>query len=304
MTQKELHTLIEKYSNETASEQEVKLLDSILSSAENDLIKSGLKDFDKIKTKQRIFKKIKKNTEKSRFSYIYRIAAAVIILIGISSFFVFQNSSIESSNIVFNDTIKPKTIYLPDSSKVILNSNSKLVYSENFNESIREVFLDGEAYFDVYKNKSKPFIVQTDELSTKVLGTEFNIKEGNEDITVTVTEGLVSVSNKVNSLNILPNQQIIFDSNSNKLVKKEVASSHFNLWYQENINLNNLTLSELAEILENLYDISVEFVNEEDKSEKMSISFNRNESIDQILERINFVNKVKFKKKDNEIIVK
>ena len=60
----------------------------------------------------------------------------------------------------------------------------------------------------------------------------------------------------------------------------------------------------LAEILENLYDISVEFVNEEDKSEKMSISFNRNESIDQILERINFVNKVKFKKKDNEIIVK
>ena len=243
MTQKELHTLIEKYSNEMASEQEVKLLDSILSSAENDLIKSGLKDFDKIKTKQRIFKKIKKNTEKSRFSYTYRIAAAVIILIGISSFFVFQNSSIESSNIVFNDTIKPKTIYLPDSSKVILNSNSKLVYSENFNESIREVFLDGEAYFDVYKNKSKPFIVQTDELSTKVLGTEFNIKEGNEDITVTVTEGLVSVSNKVNSLNILPNQQIIFDSNSNKLVKKEVASSHFNLWYQENINLNNLTLS-------------------------------------------------------------
>lgn len=303
MTQKELHILIEKYSNGTASDEEVKLLNSILLSAESDLIKSELSDFDKIKTKERIFKNIQKNTKKSRFNYVYRIAATVVILLGVSSFFLIQNSSMESSTIVFNDALAPKTIYLPDSSKVILNSKSKLVYSDSFNEAKREVILDGEAYFDVYKNKSKPFIVQTDKLSTKVLGTQFNIKEDNEDITVTVTEGLVSVSNKVDSLKLLPNQQIIFNSNSNKLVKKDVASNHFNLWYQENINLNNLTLLELAKILENLYDISVEFINEEDKNEKMSISFNRNESIDQILERINFVNKVKFKKKDDEIVV-
>lgn len=303
MTQKELHILIEKYSNGTASKEEIQLLESIISSAEKNVINNDLKNLERKAVKARILKNIKKKNRKPQFNQIFKIAASIILLIGISSFFIFQNINKVSNTLVYNDTGKPKIIYLPDSSKVTLNSKSELVYSDKFNEALREITLKGEAYFDVTSNKEKPFIVKTKGLSTKVLGTEFNIKESEETITVTVAEGLVRVSNSLDSLKLSPNQQIVFNSKSKQLQKKNVIAYHYNLWFHDEIDLNNLTLYEVAKILQNLYNTSIEFRDEKDKEVKMSISFNRNEDFDQILKRINFVNDVNLKKKGNEIEV-
>lgn len=304
MTEDKLHILIEKYSNGTASEEELLLLEKVLAKAEKNVIDSSFSDFDRAETKERIFNAIKTKTKRHQFNYVFKIAASILVILGIASFMMFQNFSTPIDNVVYNDTGAPKYIYLPDSSKVILNINSELKYTDEFNKYTREIVLNGEANFSVTSNKSKPFIVHTKHISTKVLGTEFNIKENDGHTSVTVTEGLVRVSSESDSLKLLPNQQVVFSSKSKQLEKKEVTASHFNLWYKDEINLKNLSLYEIAEILENLYNTNIHFENENDKNIKMSISFNRKEDLNQIIKRINFVNKVKFKKKANEIIVK
>jgi ferric-dicitrate binding protein FerR (iron transport regulator) len=303
MTEKELHQLIEKYSKGEASEEEILLLEQILSSSEMD-VKANFwnSSEERLETKNRMYKNIKSQLKTHRLSYVLKIAASFLVLLGIASFVFFQNTN-SFTTVVYNDTGVPKYIYLADSTRVILNTNSELTYTDEFNKSSREVSLKGEANFDVTSNKNKPFIVHTKSLSTRVLGTEFNIKESNENVFVTVSEGLVEVSNELDKLQLEPDQQVVFNSRSKQLEKKTVTSGHFNLWYEEEINLVNLSLYEVSKILENLYDTSIEFKREKDKDIKMSISFRRDEDLNQIIKRINFVNKAKFKKKASEIIV-
>jgi ferric-dicitrate binding protein FerR (iron transport regulator) len=80
-------------------------------------------------------------------------------------------------------------INLPDGSKVVLNANSKLEYPPGFSNNTREVYLDGEAYFDIAHDPGKPFIVHTGSISTRVLGTAFNINayRSQQFVEVTVT---------------------------------------------------------------------------------------------------------------------
>ena len=98
-----------------------------------------------------------------------------------------------------------------------MNSESKIQYFNNFNQSGREVHLEGEGYFEVKKNQDKPFIVTTSDIRIKALGTTFNIKAYPEEKTIetTLVEGKLEVesgiSGKVNKLATLePNQRVTF----------------------------------------------------------------------------------------------
>lgn len=106
-----------------------------------------------------------------------------------------------------------KRVVLPDSTKVHLNSGSKLVYNKKFNGSTRQVYLSGEALFDVSKNPSRPFLVNTDKMMVRVLGTVFNVKcyETSENVEAMVVEGKVEVRLKQDAekkVILLPSEKI------------------------------------------------------------------------------------------------
>ncbi|HTE29390.1 MAG TPA: FecR family protein, partial [Chryseolinea sp.] len=183
-----------------------------------------------------------------RFPYT-RVAAAVaaLVLASVSIWYVTYNGSQqmlisseeqESLSFIeeFNTTGTLLKIHLSDGTVVDLENNSRLKYRKDYTgEKVREVYLKGEGVFDVAKNPKQPFLVYSDEVVTKVLGTTFRIKAYEEDkqITVSVLEGKVSVyseahqrdpsgQSEVNGVVLAPNQRVVY-SHSEKTFNKTLV---------------------------------------------------------------------------------
>jgi len=140
--------------------------------------------------------------------------------------------SAERNIVRFNTTAKPVTILLEDSSRVTLAPESELTYPMKFAREKREVHLKGEAFFQISHNASRPFLVKTNELVTRVLGTSFTVRSFEKDAkaSVSVRTGRVSVyakedepgtrsPDKVMGVILKPNQQVLFDKRESRLVK-------------------------------------------------------------------------------------
>ncbi len=120
---------------------------------------------------------------------LYRVAAALLILIGIGSALLYMNNKdLFSSLIVVATTEDQKNleVTLPDGSIIFLNRNTQVTYSRNFGERERSVALTGEAYFEVARDESKPFTVDAGKARVKVLGTTFNVRASDQDSPVEV----------------------------------------------------------------------------------------------------------------------
>jgi ferric-dicitrate binding protein FerR (iron transport regulator) len=159
--------------------------------------------------------------------------AAAAVLVGAISFGAWKFSSagkaetasaeqVQENEIVAKRGTKSKLL-LPDGTQVWLNSDSKLIYNSSFDDSLREVTLDGEAYFDVVKDVKRPFIVHTSGINIRVLGTAFNVKSYAQEATIeaTLVRGLIEVEkyNEPKSSRILlhPNEKLIFNKPTEKV---------------------------------------------------------------------------------------
>jgi transmembrane sensor len=171
--------------------------------------------------------------------YWHSIAATLILMMGIGWYLATKETK-QASTIAYrkilseikeplmeqaNLTNKPRLIVLEDGSSIVLQPHSKITFPAHFDGTRREVFLSGEAFFEVSKNPDKPFYVYASTLATKVLGTSFKISafENAKDIKVVVKTGRVSVfpiteeavsdqhaENKLGGMILTPNQQITF----------------------------------------------------------------------------------------------
>jgi transmembrane sensor len=178
------------------------------------------------------------------FAKIFQYAAAVIVLgiAGLSLYFqdikdVPQAQTLATTSheqiAVKNNELKSKKIVLQDGSTVLLEPGSEVRYDQDFRNK-REVFLSGEAFFEVTKDAAHPFVVYTDEVTTKVLGTSFRIiaNKSGKEVVVAVKTGKVSVFTKSNAdkfqstnsreITLTPNQQAIYKRNEHVVVKKVV----------------------------------------------------------------------------------
>ena len=131
----------------------------------------------------------------------YGAAAAILVfmLIGTGIYFSrspLQDTIYQTSNVVENTTLKVKTVFLPDSSKVVLSPHSKIVYANNF-EGNRRIEVEGDVYFKVKKDKKHPFQVFCNETTTTVLGTSFTVTgQKKEGVMVQLYEGSVQMNVK------------------------------------------------------------------------------------------------------------
>ncbi|HYC86578.1 MAG TPA: FecR domain-containing protein [Chryseosolibacter sp.] len=181
-------------------------------------------------------------------------------------------------------------VKLPDGSKVILNNDSKLEYPESFSgKSTREVYLTGEAYFDIVHDPSRSFVVHTGKITTVVLGTAFNIRAypGQDAITVTVTRGKVKVSNERQVLGILsPDDQITFHKNQQQAQLTTVNSKDVITWAEKDIYFDNVSMAEAAEQLSERFQVSITFENKNVEACRFTATFVKGEDLRQILDVI------------------
>jgi ferric-dicitrate binding protein FerR (iron transport regulator) len=297
--------LLHKYLNDEATNEEQQFLVKYynLFSAEPDVI-SLLSDAQKEKIKDEIHSSIWENIDKHadadkkiiplRPRFIKIAAAAIIIGIFGSVGFLFLRNK---PGIILPKSYsahkqKPNLfLVLPDGSRVILSYGSKLSYASSFDGlAKREVYLTGEAFFDIKHDNSKPFIVHTGKVKTTVLGTAFDVRAvpGDKTVTVTVTRGKVKVSDNNRLLGIIvPNQQITFNEQKSISTQSSIDAKSYTLWTaQDDLYFEDVTFSEAAKVLEGRFKIKILFTDQLIQSKHFTSTFARSASLDQALKSI------------------
>jgi ferric-dicitrate binding protein FerR (iron transport regulator) len=195
---------------------------------------------------------------------------------------------------------------LPDSTQVWLNAASTLEYPQQFASGAREVYLTGEAYFDVKHADKKPFLIHTGKVTTMVLGTAFNIKAypGRENIIVSVSRGKVRVNYETKEVAVLTQgQQVKVNNNNNTMVQKKVAITEAAPWQQGNLVYDDETISDVVADLERNYDVTIRIQSEAVANERISTSFRREIGIESALKVLCNLTETQLKLEHNMYVI-
>jgi transmembrane sensor len=248
--------------------------------------------------------------------YWYAIAASILLIFAAAAWYMQQDKKEVTPDKFAEEATTPKpkpqnsmrqTIHLPDGSTVVLNANSRLNYPPSFSGSNREVFLSGEAFFDIKPDAQKPFLVHTGRITTRVLGTAFNIKAYSTDklVEVTVTRGKVQVLKDNRSLGLLTASQQISCSNDNekKVLQKTVDIRPVIAWKPEEIYFNDITMEEALKQISERFSMEVVFANAVVKPCRVTATFSGDDQPDEILAVICAVSKATYTINGNKIII-
>ena len=186
------------------------------------------------------------------------IAAVLIAVCGICIFFFNYLKSGPEVMLSIQTTDKSKTDTLSDGSIITLNKNSLLYYPKQFNGDKRLVKLQqGEAFFKVAHNKSKPFIIKVNDLEVLVVGTSFNIKNRDTSTEVIVETGIVQVSRKKIVIKLTPKEKIDINSRTGVYKMGYSADFFYNYYRTNQISTNNTPLWRVAEVLSEIYNVEI-----------------------------------------------
>jgi len=222
-----------------------------------------------------------------------------------------NNKASSKEKVSTNSIIIPKggeyNLTLSDGTKIWLNSHSKLKYPTRFTGKERIVELEGEAYFDVSKNKDFPFIVKMNGIQIKVLGTSFNVNaySDEDEIITTLVEGKVEVSDILREQKeiLTPNDQYSINIHNGNYKKTIVDTDIFTAWKDGRFVFNNEKLENIMVRLSRWYNVEVFFQNNEAKNIRFSGDLARYEDFNSILEMIEMTEKVKFNIKNRSVLV-
>jgi len=245
----------------------------------------------------------------SMFKMYFKIAASVLLILSLGLYFGSNYINTSSQYTEINAASgKTTEVLLSDGSKIILQAKSRLKFPKVFSGENREVFLyEGEAFFDIAKDPGRPFIVTTKKVSTKVLGTAFNISfyEDQQEMSVTVVRGKVSVSNSDGNQVLLdPDQQVVINKVSGSFKKSAVDARENIGWTEGRIQLNNQTMMHAAELLEKRYDINIKFASPEIHVIRFTATFDKTDSLISILNDISRINQLTYTIESKEVIFK
>lgn len=261
--------------------------------------------------------KDQKSKKRILLSQFARIAAIILLpilsIIGIRLYLDNGKPKLEhrSNELVEYFVLKGETciITLPDSSQVTINSGSILIYPQHFDEHERYVYLNGEAYFDIVKDQSKPFIVKTNDLQVEVLGTKFNVSAYSDDLNITTSleEGEVQLNfnNKnLSSLKLQPNDQIIYNRISNDISKRQLKQENIAGWRKGDLIFHRATINDIIRNFEYRYDITVFLNSNSYEKDILTVKFIHGESLEESLDILRqIIPKFQYKIKDKKVFI-
>lgn len=324
--------LLKKYQLGKASKEERKFLESyydlfqIEPEQQHTLNNEGKKQLQE-KLNERIWKNILRKEDgraiirRMNISFT-RVAAAAVILIMISGFYFLLHKEKESHSPIAKNENRTRNviraqisqhekenrvIFLPDGSTVFLSPGSRLNYPSTFDGmKKREVYLQGQAFFDIKHNVERPFIVNTGKVKTTVLGTAFNINAeiGESKITVTVARGRVRVSDPHKTLGIItPQEQITYNTKEETSTLTRVTDETYLSWKNADLFIDNLTLAEAAKLLEEQYDIRIIIKDSSVREQRFTATFPKNEKLEEAVKSISEFNGLSYKIDGDESLV-
>ena len=193
-------------------------------------------------------------------------------------------------------------VTLADGTVVTVNAGSKLVYPQAFSGATREVELQGEAYFKVHHDAKHPFIVKANGISTKVLGTEFNIRSrSRKDTHVTLLQGSVLVSSSATAKRLKPGEDASF--NDGRMIVRSVDTEEFTAWKEGEFYFDNETLLDIAKEIGKWYNVSVIFQSPAKMQTRLFFAAPRDGGIEELLEVLNSLDKAKFTYHNGQVVI-
>ncbi|MCH7403175.1 FecR family protein [Belliella kenyensis] len=248
--------------------------------------------------------------QKNRFFTWNWFRVAAILVLGASlTFLLFQKeveSEVEGFALVEKLTNKgeKRSFGLPDGTRVWLNSNSSIIYPEQFTDSMRVVKLVGEAFFEVFEDKSKPFKVESHGVITTALGTSFNVRStGNSKTMVALLTGSVSISSNTPNLKsqiLMPYQKLDYDAGKDDFQVSSFDPESITGWKDGKLIFVNESLKDVMEKLELWYGVQI--VVNKAPNKKWSFSGEYvNQSLEVVLKSMSFIEDFKFEINDKQV---
>lgn len=317
--------IYKKLTGEISPEENIEFDKWLAESDENELLFRRMKDVwhdgpftPRIKGQENTYKiitgKIKdsraysqdgKVREIQRRSYPwYRIAVIIILFATVLSVFYLNQSSDEhqqaSSSAITtksNPAGQKTRINLPDGSICWLNSESEIQYQENFSDSARDIYLKGEAYFEVAKNEQKPFRVHTASMTVRAIGTVFNINSfpGGSVETVTLAEGRIAVEFENASYpEVMPGEAVEFNTQTKQSVKLQVDVDRHTCWKDGELVFDEDNLSGIILKMERWYGVEITVHGEIPKDLRFKGRF-KNQLLENVLVSMQYGQKFDFR---------
>ncbi len=245
-------------------------------------------------------------------NYWLRIAAAILLLLGSYAILKYINKPMATTVIYANNQLVNDT--LSDGSVIKLNKGSKIIYDENFNSSIREITLEGEAFFEIERDTAKPFIINIENSRVEVLGTSFNINTDYDDnlVTVFVRSGMVRFSylppdttKAFQSIELKAGEKVSYNKSTHELTESDdtLLNEIETYWIDQQLVFDGIRLEKVIAVLEAVYEVNIKLSDEKLKDCLLTVSF-YNEDIDQVINVIAGTFNLEFEKDNNNYLLK
>lgn len=239
---------------------------------------------------------------------------AAAVLVGAALVFVFTHTRTlpeqvqGGSFIVQTDNSDRSFTQLPDGSRIWLKKGTKIEYNQQFGIRNRNVLLNGEAYFEVAKNKKLAFVVKTKSIDVTALGTSFNVNaydDGNE-VTTTLYTGKVNVQSTLTGYKTIlnPFEVAVFSKTKDKITTYVFTGPDKPVWMEPEFRFDMLPLIDITKQLEHNYNVVFVYRNQKIKHLKFSGTFDRDEKLDEILRVIKINTNIDYVIKNDSIIIK
>jgi ferric-dicitrate binding protein FerR (iron transport regulator) len=244
-----------------------------------------------------------------------RIAASSLlgVLLLVSASFFFYEKGFENQNSQLVRLSSPlgvlSSVTLPDGTQVTLNSGTTLIYPNRFTNKERLVQMEGEAFFDVAHDAKHPFVVRSQGINVRVLGTQFGVKSYDDDdeVVVTLQKGKVDVRTDdapSRPLFMRPGQQAAFDKFSHTLSLHEVDPDEYTDWRRLKLHFRSLPFAKIARVLERRFNVKIHIERKGFGQAVFSGDFVRQENLEQILKVMGYDRRFRYEISDGNVNIK
>ena len=303
MTKKAFLEILHKFNSGVATQEEEAILNSFCEQLQKDpesvLWTLTQEEEKKVRMFTAIMNAITMPQQKPKIKRVvwYRVAAVIVVLVGLGGLLLRMALGTPTVTVATGYG-EHKTVILADGSKVYMGNSSTLTYPDKFTDSLRQVTLTGEGFFEVVKNSRQPFVVNTGVVKTRVLGTTFNVKNytEDEDIAVTLATGKVWVTATANTTNgviLTPGMQAVYGKNNHQLVSNKTNVANAVAWRNNMLVLNNESLEEVAYMLNREFGLLFVFTDESLKKLPLNGEIKLDE-LNAVLENLEFLTGLKF----------
>jgi ferric-dicitrate binding protein FerR (iron transport regulator) len=262
----------------------------------------------------------KAHEQSSRFSFtrilnIYRKIAAFLLIPLVGFGILYWVSQDNQSAGQYTETIAPRgqksQIVLSDGTKVWLNSDTKIKYPGTFSKGQRDVYLEGEAFFEVSKNGRQPFTVHTAQLSVKVLGTKFNIQAYDDEnqIETSLFEGKINL--EINNpetgtcvaKEVKPGESFVYSKTDHHLTEAEIQMDEIDGWKRNQLIFKDDTFSNLVRKVERWYDVDVVYDEKQFNDRRLTVELYEGERLERLMEIVSLTLSVDYRYEKGKIIL-